>query len=447
MNQVSQQDRARNDQYVILTCQKQASAQIVMVVVDTTTGQAGAEMNIASGPYVLTSCTEGNPTTCTTAGAMSDGITPGTQVTVSAAGGGTWASLNGTQPIKSASGTTLVLDVDSSGFGAYTPSSGSAGIWMPNAGGCDLRFGPNYAWVGYLGDYVMVDWGAGNTGNNRLCGIETFNLQNAASAKGSWDYVGQVIPDSTHGDLAMVNGAEHFVAFAAGTSWGNLAGTVARCAVPDGWSQPGHAGCVSMLTNPTGGGHITAHAFNAPTPFVLFDDDAVNVDDPWYPRQGEIVKLYWDSTPSAPHLERLAHSRTDTHWFIACDTCQASSYWSQAKTTLNMDGTKAWFASSWGPGDGVNTYVISGIGPPGNGGSLDGGSTDAGRGAGADADTDAGDAGEGEPSVNTSPGCSCDLRPRSTPPWSVWSMLGALALLRRRRANRPDRPRRVRDYV
>ncbi|MCX6629235.1 MAG: hypothetical protein NTW28_16580 [Candidatus Solibacter sp.] len=298
MNQVSQQDRDKDDRYVVLTCQKVSSSGIVMVVLNVQTGVTGAE------------------------------------------------------------------------FAIHPPA---------NIGGCSPNFGPNYAWVGYLHEYVLVDWGLPYTGNGRLCGIETYNLANAANPSGSWDFVGQVIPDATHGDLAVVGGREYFVAFAAGSSWGALQGTIARCVVPDGWSQTNHAGCTAMLTL-SGGGHISAHAFKAPVPYVLYDDDedGGTVDSPWYAGHGEVVKLYWDSTPGTPHIERLLHTRSSGNWFVPCNSCQASSYRAQAKVTSNMDGTKAWFASSWGPVDAVNTYLIDGVGPAPPTGTVIGGKVSVG---------------------------------------------------------------------
>lgn len=127
-----------------------------------------------------------------------------------------------------------------------------------------------------------------------------------------------------------------------------------------------------MLNTPNGGGHITAHAFNANPMFFIYDDDedGGTVQNAWYAGHTEAMKVFWDSTAASPHMQHLLHTRSSGNWFVACNTCQASSYRAQAKTTLNMDGSKAWFASSWGPVDAVNTFQVTLPAPVSSGGSV-----------------------------------------------------------------------------
>lgn len=229
-------------------------------------------------------------------------------------------------------------------------------------GGCSPGFGPNFAWTGYLARYVLVDWGLPNTGNGRYCGLEAYNLANAANPAGSWDFLGQVAPDGTHGDLAVYNGQEYFVAYAAGQSWTGFVGTISRCVVPDGWSQPNHAGCTAMLNRPWGG-HISAHAYaNTGPPFVVFDSNDIfstqAIDEKWDPYRQEIVQLFMDSTPASPHLTRLAHHYSDGG-FIEPHCAVFSNYWAQPHSTLSIDGSQVYFGSSWGPKCSAETYMLS----------------------------------------------------------------------------------------
>jgi hypothetical protein len=361
MSQVNQQDRDKNDHYMILACQKISPAyQIVMIVVDLTTGISGAEYLIHQQP-LLTICTAGSPTVCTMQGSVTNASElAGLSVIVANASGGSWAGFNGTHTVASASGTSITFTFDSTGYGTYTGSTGKVQLPVVTVtGGCHPNFGPNFGYVGYLGITAIVDWGFPNAGNNRQCGVETFNLATAANPSGSWVLTGQVVADSVHYDLAAVGGVEYAVAFGDSTVWGALEGYIVACPLPNGFTA---GTCVKKLHDPTGGGHISAHAYTAPVPFFIYDDDCTRPDDSWFVGCGEIVKVYWDSTDSVPHIERLAHSYTDTVYLVN-DCCNiTNSYWGQAQTTQNLDGTKLFFRSTWGPGDASNTYMMAGVG-------------------------------------------------------------------------------------
>jgi len=370
MNQVSNQDRDQNDHYMALTCQKiSPNYQIVLIVIDLQAGTHGVEYLITQSPR-LSACTAGNPTVCTAEASITNASElVGLTINVHDAAGGSWAGLNGSQVVSAASGASVTFTFNSTGFGTYTANSAREDLpVIAVTGGCHPLFGPNFAYAGYLANYLIVEWGRTNTGNNRQCGVETFNLANAANPTGSWTFTGQISPDSTHYDLAVWGGQEYLVGLAVGSGWDTLISSIAACQLPDGFSQASHAGCSKKL-NIARGGHVTAHNYTSATNFFLYDDDCSDPDINWYMGCGEIVKVYADSTPSVPHIQRLAHSYTDTYFFsngYCSSGCQANSYWSQAKTTLNLDGTKAWYASSWGPGDGVNTYQLS---VPGGGSS------------------------------------------------------------------------------
>lgn len=235
--------------------------------------------------------------------------------------------------------------------------------------GCSetLNFGPDYAYVGYQAKYALVNWGTPSVGSGHYCGMEAFDLAQAANPNGSWVRVGQVIPDQSHGDLAVYNGKEYFIAAQNG-SWPGFPLGVTRCEVPDGWSRPGHAGCTQMLNSAAG--HISAHAYGAkgtPSAIVSTYDGASNGN--WNTRWGafknEIYQLYLDSTPAAPHLNRLAHHHSDVPYVEGSPKTNPNgcpnfvSYWAQPHASQTMDGTKVYFGSTWGPRCRAETFAIS----------------------------------------------------------------------------------------
>jgi hypothetical protein len=249
---------------------------------------------------------------------------------------------------------------------------GAPMVIPPTGGGCasQLGFGPNFGWTGYLGQYVYVLWGVPGTG--RYCGIEAYDLASAVNPAGSWNSVGQVIPDSSHGDMAVYNGKEYFIAFSATGAWYPLNYGVVACAAPDGWSQPGHAGCHLLITLPSTGGHISAHAYQDPGPpsaivsqYTLFDYKNGTVDGttsaPWVAYSDEIFQVYLDSTPAAPHIRRLAHAYSDAAWVDNANNlgvCVIGSYFTQPHATQTLDGSKIFFGSTWGPRCQAETYMI-----------------------------------------------------------------------------------------
>jgi hypothetical protein len=75
----------------------------------------------------------------------------------------------------------------------------------------------------------------------------------------------------------------------------------------------------------------------------------------------EIVKVYLDSRPEAPHLERLANHRSDQSQVFADGSCPLASYFAQAHATVSRDGTKVLWGSNWntvGPNCAAEAYVM-----------------------------------------------------------------------------------------
>lgn len=242
-------------------------------------------------------------------------------------------------------------------------------------GGCTLSFGPDVASVGYLHNYVYVYWDDPNAGNNRLCGLETFDLAAAASPTGSWTFVGQVVPDGTHSDVAVYGGNEYVIGFSAGSAWTGFTAGVASCAVPNGWSQTSHAGCHNLITT-SFGGHISSHAYkDTGTQSAIVSNYSITgaggtnngYSDIWHPYTDEIYQVYLDSTPSSPHLRRLAHPMTATPWVDNANnagTCTITSYYTQPHATQSLDGRTVFYGSSWGPQCKSETYAITLSLPP-----------------------------------------------------------------------------------
>jgi hypothetical protein len=167
--------------------------------------------------------------------------------------------------------------------------------------------------------------------------------------------------------LAVYNGKEYFVAAQNG-SWPGFPLGVTRCEVPDGWSRPNHAGCTQMLNAPAG--HISAHAYNAPgTPSAIVTtyDNASNGNwnTRWGPLKSEIYQVYLDSTPTTPHINRLAHHYSDVSYIEGSAGTNPSgcpnfnSYWAQPHSTQSNDGSKVYFGSSWGPKCSAEAFMIS----------------------------------------------------------------------------------------
>jgi hypothetical protein len=81
----------------------------------------------------------------------------------------------------------------------------------------------------------------------------------------------------------------------------------------------------------------------------------------WRPGDSEIFRVFLDSKPGAPRIERLAHSYSDQKW--VSDHCgdRPVSYWVQPHATLSFDGTRIGFASSWGQKCRSEFYEITGF--------------------------------------------------------------------------------------
>lgn len=331
----------------------------------------------------VVSVTAGNPTNFEVTG---HGFSTGQSVVIAGSTGG-WSVLNGIRAITVTDGNHFTVAVDTTGATSFsgqvarrslvvvTLATGVVGKEFPMppvpiGGGSPAL--PDYASVGLRGNYVLINWGTDFTGNGRYTGLEAYNLANAANPSGSWDFIGQVTPDKGHGDYIWDGTDEWKVQFGVGLSWVGFTSGVQACKVPDGWSQPGHAGCKTLLALSTGG-HISGHASTAGTPFVVMSNYNLNDNNAWSPYHDEIVQIYLDSSIASPHINRLANSRSYQK-YVSEDNCTMSNYWAQSHATLSRDGSKVFFGSTWGAACRGETYMISlSAAPSSTSGSIRGG--------------------------------------------------------------------------
>jgi hypothetical protein len=94
-------------------------------------------------------------------------------------------------------------------------------------------------------------------------------------------------------------------------------------------------------------------------------------DNGWQPFEDEVFKLHLDSSPTAPHVERVAHHRSHYIGITGRDSCPGiSNYWAQPHATVSPDGTKILFGSNWGrvcdPSDPVDGFVLTLQAPSGD---------------------------------------------------------------------------------
>lgn len=92
-------------------------------------------------------------------------------------------------------------------------------------------------------------------------------------------------------------------------------------------------------------------------------------DNGWQPFEDEVFKLFLDSSPTAPHVDRVAHHRSHYVGIVGRDPCTLSLYWAQPHATVSPDGRKILFGSNWGricdPSDPVDGFVLTLSAPSG----------------------------------------------------------------------------------
>jgi len=232
---------------------------------------------------------------------------------------------------------------------------------VPVSGPCG---GADWIAMSPLGDYALINWGGG--GSARGCGLEAYDL--------NMNYVGKVALGHGHGDLTIdKDGTQYYVVYAH-DNYDNTAITgpyVARYRIPRGYDDlraGDSTGAVPLLrVDWSIGGHISGQGIRAGFVVASFSRDPSN---PWLAFEGELVKIYLDSREFTPHVERLAHHRSDEAYVASqpSSTCPMSAYWGQPHGTISRDGTMVLFGSTWGQNCTADSYIVR---VPGGGGSAD----------------------------------------------------------------------------
>lgn len=200
---------------------------------------------------------------------------------------------------------------------------------------------PNNLQMSPSGNYVIVNWAAG--GDSRYCTVESYDR--------NMNFVGTVATGHGHGDLIEdSSGVEWFVDFSPDNYVGITGPVIKKNRVPNGydqykagdqsaiktllrldWSHSMHISC----QGPVGINWCVAGTYNGES-------------NGWQQFEGEIFKVYLDSIdaypagsgPSNPHIERLAHHRSNP---VVC----GDNYWLQPHASINRDGTQIIFGSHW----------------------------------------------------------------------------------------------------
>jgi hypothetical protein len=224
---------------------------------------------------------------------------------------------------------------------------------VPSNGPCGV---PAWAQMTPLGDYVIIDWGGG--GEARYCTVEAYDL--------NMNYVATVATGHGHGDLTVdSNGVQWFVDHSPDNYVGVTGPVVKKNRIPDGytaWKAGDTSGIQTLLTvDWYHSSHISGLAPQSGD-FVIFSTFGGSSNG-WQTMEREVIKIYLDSTTAKPHIERLAHSRSDYDYVNS--SCSTTSYWSQPHATVNRSGNKILFGSSWGANCVPDTYLLDLS--PGNG--------------------------------------------------------------------------------
>lgn len=246
-----------------------------------------------------------------------------------------------------ASGTKEVVTYD-----VIANTKGSV-LTIPSTAGVD------WTAMSPSGKYVLVQF---TNGINRYQGMEAFDRPTMA-------YAGKVSLTTGHGDLVMdASGNEYLVQTNASNAF--MMGDrhyIIRAKIPNGVVFAANGSPDETATIASGatvqlltldwflGMHISCRNTKAPGWCVV---STTETGPPTrQPFQGEVLKLYLDSTFAVPHVERLAHHRSDTTHVGA--NCAMSSYWAQPHVTVRKDGGQIAFGSTWGKNCFAETYVIN----------------------------------------------------------------------------------------
>jgi hypothetical protein len=167
-------------------------------------------------------------------------------------------------------------------------------------------------------------------------------------------WVGQVSCGRGHFDLTVdKDGSEWAVTYTSNSGCGETGAYMAKYKIPDGATRLAAGdssgfGRLAIFSDEIGGGHISGRGFGSG--FVVASLDHPTAGSPPVAFYKEIVKVYLDSTPQNPHLERLANHRSDQAQVYSDPSCPLASYFAQAHATVSRDGTRVLWGSNWNLG-------------------------------------------------------------------------------------------------
>ena len=244
---------------------------------------------------------------------------------------------------------TLTSSSATLAFGAsevfvYDVLANRKGTTRPGFSGIGLCSGLDDMLMSPSGKYALLHWGTG--GGGPTCNLQAYDTSMA--------YVGQVSCGRGHFDLTVdKDGSEWAVTYTSNSGCGETGAYMAKYKIPDGMTRLAAGdssgfGRLAIFSDQIGGGHVSGRGFGSG--FVIASLDHPNAGSPPVAFYKEIVKVYLDSKPEAPHLERLANHRSDEAQVYSDPNCPLASYFSQAHATVSRDGTRVLWGSNWNTG-------------------------------------------------------------------------------------------------
>jgi hypothetical protein len=274
--------------------------------------------------------------------------------------GTTVQSVSGTSSLTLSQASTMTSANAVLAFGAsevfvYDLLNDRKGTTRPGFSGLGLCGGIDDMLMAPSGKYALIHWGTG--GVAPTCNLQAYDT--------SMTYVGQVSCGRGHFDLTVdKDGSEWAVTYTSNAGCGETGAFLAKYRIPDGATRLAAGdssgfGRLAIFSDLIGGGHVSGRGFRSG--FVVASLDHPNAGSPPVAFEKEIVKVYLDSRPEAPHLERLANHRSDQAQVFADGSCPLASYFAQAHATVSRDGTKVLWGSNWntvGPNCAAEAYVM-----------------------------------------------------------------------------------------
>lgn len=209
------------------------------------------------------------------------------------------------------------------------------------------------AMISPRGAFALVQWsGAGPNPQPMLQAFDSSMVN-----------LGRTAPGSGPLDVTVdADGSEWVVRFASGAQGGIQGDYVVKYRLPDGWDRleggDGTAGdTLCTWPHQVGGGQISGRAFDVGFVIVSADGAPPFATSARKPFTHEVVKVYLDSSPGAPHLERLADTRSDA--LFASGSCAAEVAAAARPTaTVSRDGTRVLWGSTWDRACRADAYVM-----------------------------------------------------------------------------------------